>query len=203
MLDMGFIRDVRRIVAMLPRTRQSMLFSATMPGDIVKLVGDMLKAPERVEVAPPSQPIERIDQHVMFVATQDKRAALGRLLQDPAFKRVIVFTRTKHGANKVAEVLGKSGFSAERDPRQQVAERAPASRSSASATARPRSWSPPTSPRAASISTTSPMSSISSCRTSRKAMSTASAAPRAPAPAASPSRWSIRPNRAISSRSNG
>ena len=113
MLDMGFIRDVRRIVSMLPKARQSMLFSATMPDGIVKLVGDMLKNPERVEVAPQSKPIERIDQHVLFADAGEKRQLLARLLADPAFKRVIVFTRTKHGANKVAEVLGKGGFGAE------------------------------------------------------------------------------------------
>ncbi len=113
MLDMGFIRDVRRIVAMLPKQRQSMLFSATMPDDIVKLVGDMLKAPQRVEVTPHSKPTERIDQHVVFAETRQKRQLLGHLLKDPAFKRVIVFTRTKHGANKVAETLGKAGFAAE------------------------------------------------------------------------------------------
>ena len=113
MLDMGFIRDVRRIVSMLPKARQSMLFSATMPDDIVKLVGDMLKNPERIEVAPQSKPIERIDQHVLFADAGEKRQLLARLLEDPAFKRVIVFTRTKHGANKVAEVLGRNGFGAE------------------------------------------------------------------------------------------
>ena len=90
-----------------------MLFSATMPDDIVKLVGDMLKNPERVEVAPQSKPIERIDQHVVFADARQKRQLLAHLLEDPAFKRVIVFTRTKHGANKVAETLGKTGFAAE------------------------------------------------------------------------------------------
>jgi len=113
MLDMGFIRDVRRIVSLLPKQRQSMLFSATMPDDVVKLVGDMLKNPERVEVTPHSRPIERIAQHVVFADAKEKRSLLGHLLKDPAFKRVIVFTRTKHGANKVAEVLARSGFSAE------------------------------------------------------------------------------------------
>ena len=113
MLDMGFIRDVRRIVSMLPRQRQSMLFSATMPDDVVKLVGDMLKNPQRVEVAPQSKPIERIEQHVVFADMKQKRQLLAHLLSDRSFKRVIVFTRTKHGANKVADVLGKSGFVAE------------------------------------------------------------------------------------------
>ncbi len=113
MLDMGFIRDVRRLVSMLPKQRQSMLFSATMPDDVVKLVGDMLKNPVRVEVAPQSKPVERIAQHVLFTDAKAKRQLLAHLLGDAAFQRVIVFTRTKHGANKVAETLEKGGFVAE------------------------------------------------------------------------------------------
>jgi len=113
MLDMGFICDVRRLVSMLPKQRQSMMFSATMPDDVVKLVGDMLKNPVRVEVAPQSKPIERIAQHVLFTDAKAKRQLLAHLLGDAAFKRVIVFTRTKHGANKVAETLEKGGFVAE------------------------------------------------------------------------------------------
>ncbi|MDE2462584.1 MAG: DEAD/DEAH box helicase [Alphaproteobacteria bacterium] len=113
MLDMGFIRDVRRIVAMLPKARQSMLFSATMPDDVVKLVGDMLKEPERIEIVPQSRPAERIEQRVLFAESRQKRSVLARLLRDPDVKRAIVFTRTKHGANKVAEALEKTGFLAE------------------------------------------------------------------------------------------
>lgn len=113
MLDMGFIRDVRRIVAMLPKQRQSMLFSATMPDDIVRLVGDMLKSPERIEVAPQSKPAERVEQHVVFTPMKEKRQLLAHLLRNPDCTRVIVFTRTKHGANRVAETLGKAGFEAE------------------------------------------------------------------------------------------
>jgi ATP-dependent RNA helicase RhlE len=110
MLDMGFIRDVRKIVAMLPKQRQSMLFSATMPDDVVKLVGDMLKSPERIEVSPPTKTADRIDQRVIHIEQKDKRALLSHLLADAAFKRVIVFTRTKHIANRVSEHLEKSGF---------------------------------------------------------------------------------------------
>ena len=113
MLDMGFIRDVRRIVAMLPKQRQSMLFSATMPDDIVRLVGDMLKSPERIEVTPQSKPVDRIEQHVVFAPMKQKRQLLAHLLKDPDCRRVIVFTRTKHGANRVAETLEKTGFTAE------------------------------------------------------------------------------------------
>ena len=109
MLDMGFIRDVRKIVAHLPRERQSMLFSATMPDDIVKLVGDMLKNPERIEVTPQSKTADRIDQKLYYVPAQQKRQLLSELLKDLAMNRVIVFTRTKHGANKVAEHLTRTG----------------------------------------------------------------------------------------------
>jgi ATP-dependent RNA helicase RhlE len=109
MLDMGFIRDVRKIVAMLPKERQSMLFSATMPDDVVKLVGDMLRQPERIEVAPQGRTADRITQKLYFCPAMQKRQLLIELLKDLKMHRVIVFTRTKHGANKVAEHLGKNG----------------------------------------------------------------------------------------------
>ncbi len=113
MLDMGFIRDVRKIVAHLPRERQSMLFSATMPDDIVKLVGDLLKNPERIEVTPQSRTADRIEQKLYYVPAQQKRQLLSSLLQDLALNRVIVFTRTKHGANKVAEHLSRTGVTSD------------------------------------------------------------------------------------------
>ncbi|MGC8535494.1 MAG: DEAD/DEAH box helicase [Rhizomicrobium sp.] len=113
MLDMGFIRDVRRIVALLPKERQSMLFSATMPDDVVKLVGDMLKQPERIEIAPQSRPAERIEQRVLYTEGRQKRGILISLLRNPEVKRAIVFTKTKYGANKVAETLEKAGICAE------------------------------------------------------------------------------------------
>jgi ATP-dependent RNA helicase RhlE len=110
MLDMGFIRDVRKITAMLPKQRQSMLFSATMPDDVVKLVGDMLHQPERIEVAPQGKTADRIEQKLYFVPAPQKRQLLSELLKDLAMNKVIVFTRTKHGANKVAEHLLKNGI---------------------------------------------------------------------------------------------
>jgi ATP-dependent RNA helicase RhlE len=113
MFDMGFIRDVRRIVSYLPRQRQSMLFSATMPGEVSHLVAEILREPARIDISPKAVTTERIDQRVYFVAAQDKRALLQDLLRDETMKRVIVFTRTKHGANKVAEHLGKAGHSTE------------------------------------------------------------------------------------------
>jgi ATP-dependent RNA helicase RhlE len=113
MLDMGFIRDVRRIVGALPKQRQSLLFSATMPGDVVHLAHEMLKDPVRVDVAPPTITADRIEQRLYHVNGQDKRKLLVSLLADPAMARVIVFTRTKHGANKVVEHLEKAGIAAD------------------------------------------------------------------------------------------
>ena len=113
MLDMGFIRDVRKLVALLPRERQSMLFSATMPDDIVKLTHDMLRQPERIEIAPTGKTADRIDQKLYFVPAAQKRQLLSELLKDVALNRVIVFTRTKHGANRVSEHLSRTGVVAE------------------------------------------------------------------------------------------
>ena len=113
MLDMGFVRDVRKIVQALPESRQSLLFSATMPGEIGRLSSEILTDPARVEVTPQATPVERIDQHVYHVDAGGKRALLARLLADPALSRVIVFTRTKHRANRVAAQLDKAGIPAE------------------------------------------------------------------------------------------
>ncbi len=112
MLDMGFIHDVRKIVAALPKARQSLLFSATMPEDISSLAAKLLRNPVRVEVARAGTPVDRIDQKVYYIETSKKRAALAALLQDPALDRVIVFTRTKRGADRVARGLESSGIQA-------------------------------------------------------------------------------------------
>ena len=111
MLDMGFIRDVRKIVALLPKKRQSLLFSATMPNDVAKLAAEMLHAPVRVEVTPEAVTVDKVEQHVHFVETAKKKALLTDLLKDPALSRVIVFTRTKHHANRVSEHLDRAGVS--------------------------------------------------------------------------------------------
>ena len=111
MLDMGFIRDVRKIVAMLPKKRQSLLFSATMPNDVAKLAAEMLHDPLRVEVTPEAVTVDLVDQRVHFVETAQKRALLTSLLKDPALARVLVFTRTKHHANRVSEHLERAGVS--------------------------------------------------------------------------------------------
>jgi ATP-dependent RNA helicase RhlE len=113
MLDMGFIRDVRKIVEALPKKRQTMLFSATMPNDVAHLAAQVLNQPERVEVAPAGVTIDRIDQKVFMVEQQRKKSLLGDLLRDPELSRVIVFTRTKRGANRVAEQLSDTGISAD------------------------------------------------------------------------------------------
>ncbi len=113
MLDMGFVRDVRKIVSALPKTRQSLLFSATMPDEVARLSGEILVDPVRVEVTPQATPIERLEQSIYHVDSAGKRALLASILGDPALSRVIVFTRTKHRANRVAEHLGKCGVAAE------------------------------------------------------------------------------------------
>lgn len=110
MLDLGFIRDIRRIVAALPATRQSSMFSATMPAEVGKLAETLLRDPVRVAIAPVAATIPRIDQQVHFVHQAGKRPLLGRLLQDPALSRVLVFTRTKHGAERLAAELARHGI---------------------------------------------------------------------------------------------
>ena len=112
MLDMGFIRDVRRIVKALPNDRQTLLFSATMPPEIAKLAGEILNDPQRVEIAAKSVAVDRIDQHVHHLDTQTKRTRLTELLAAPEMERVIVFTRTKHGADKVVTHLSRGGIGA-------------------------------------------------------------------------------------------
>ena len=106
MLDMGFIVPIRRIVKFLPRQRQNLFFSATMPAEIGKLAGELLNPdPLRVSVTPSATTVERINQRVLFVEQGRKRALLAELFDDAGFKRVIVFTRTKRGADRVARGL--------------------------------------------------------------------------------------------------
>ncbi len=112
MLDMGFVRDVRRVIAALPKQRQNLLFSATMPPAITELAATFLHDPVRVEVTPQSTTVERIEQTVMFVDRPDKRRLLTDLLRDRAVERAIVFTRTKHGANRLTKQLEKAAITA-------------------------------------------------------------------------------------------
>jgi ATP-dependent RNA helicase RhlE len=111
MLDMGFIHSIREILKMLPKERHNLFFSATMPKEIETLASTMLASPLRVEVTPVSSTAELIQQSVMFVDKSSKKDLLRHILKDPTLKRVIVFTRTKHGANKVVEVLTKNNVS--------------------------------------------------------------------------------------------
>ncbi|HEY1382136.1 MAG TPA: DEAD/DEAH box helicase [Dongiaceae bacterium] len=110
MLDMGFIVPVKRIVAKLPKERQTLLFSATMPQAVTGLAASLLKEPVRVEVTPVATTAERISQRVHFVEKANKRALLQHLLSDQTIARALVFARTKHGANKVADQLGRAGI---------------------------------------------------------------------------------------------
>lgn len=113
MLDMGLGQDVKRIIAKLPKERQTMLFSATMPDEISKLVNSILVKPVKVQVTPVSSTIDIIEQSIYYVNGKNKRALLISLLKDKALESVLVFSRTKHGANKITEVLVKAGIEAE------------------------------------------------------------------------------------------
>jgi len=97
----------------VPKKRHSMLFSATMPDDVAELAGSILHQPVRIDVSPPKRTAENIDQRLYYVEAAHKRALLATLLQDAAFERVLVFTRTKHTANRVAEFLGKNRIAAD------------------------------------------------------------------------------------------
>ena len=112
MLDMGFIHDVRKITARLPKQRQTMFFSATMPPEIKKLADGLLQNPEFVSVTPVSSTAERIEQKLYFIDRGNKRRLLVDCLKDPACDRTLVFSRTKHGANRVVGDLEKAGIQA-------------------------------------------------------------------------------------------
>jgi ATP-dependent RNA helicase RhlE len=113
MLDMGFIMDVKRIVQALPKRRQTLLFSATMPESIRALSQSLLSNPVEVAATPVATSAETVDQRVYYVEKADKRRLLAWLLKDPLIDRALVFTRTKHGANRVAEHLEKAGIAAD------------------------------------------------------------------------------------------
>ncbi|WP_349570915.1 DEAD/DEAH box helicase [Azotobacter salinestris] len=112
MLDMGFIHDVKKVLAKLPPKRQNLLFSATFSADIVNLANKLLHDPERIEVTPPNTTVERIEQRVFRLPASHKRALLAHLVTQGAWEQVLVFTRTKHGANRLAEYLDKHGLPA-------------------------------------------------------------------------------------------
>jgi len=113
MLDMGFIRDIRKIVSKLPAKRQTLMFSATMPADIRQLADSILSNPVRVQVAAKNAAADTVEQSVYFVEKRNKPALLKHVIEQNGMTRALVFTRTKHGADKVARHLSKSGIRAE------------------------------------------------------------------------------------------
>jgi ATP-dependent RNA helicase RhlE len=112
MLDLGFVHALKRIVKLLPRQRQTLLFSATMPRSIAALAEDYLNDPVKVVVAPAATTVELVEQRVVFIPSDRKRDLLSTVLRDPAFARVLVFTRTKHGADRVVRHLAAAGIEA-------------------------------------------------------------------------------------------
>ena len=112
MLDLGFVVPIRKIAAQMSKNRQNLFFSATMPTEIGKLAGELLKDPVQVSVAPQATTVERIDQRVLFIEAQRKRPLLAELFADSNFSRTIVFTRTKRGADRVAKYLNAAGIEA-------------------------------------------------------------------------------------------
>lgn len=113
MLDMGFVHDVKKIIKLLPAKRQSLFFSATMPPAIVTLAGTILRNPSKLEVTPVSSTADTIRQSVFFVDKSDKNSLLLHILKDESIATALVFTRTKHGADKVVKVLRKAGVTSE------------------------------------------------------------------------------------------
>tara|TARA_B110000495_G_C23005525_1_gene593987 strand:- start:43 stop:1356 length:1314 start_codon:yes stop_codon:yes gene_type:complete len=112
MLDMGFIRDIEKVIKLLPKKRQNLLFSATMPKSIAKLAGSFLNNAIMVDVSPKEMTVDRIKQKIMFLKKADKRRLLVQLIKDERVQRGIVFTRTKHGANRLVKQLDQSNISA-------------------------------------------------------------------------------------------
>lgn len=111
MLDMGFFNDVKKIIKKLPKERQTLLFSATMPSDISKLANSLLKNPAKVEVTPEASTVDKIEQKINFVERSNKPLLLASILKDKSIEKVLVFTRTKHGANRVVKHLDKISVS--------------------------------------------------------------------------------------------
>ena len=110
MLDMGFIHDIKKLLPKLPKDKQTLFFSATMPKTIASLSSSILKNPVRVEVAPVSSVVDIIDQRIYFVEKQEKKDLLVNLLKEGQTQSVLVFSRTKHGADKIARILTKAGI---------------------------------------------------------------------------------------------
>ena len=112
MLDMGFIRDIKKILKILPRKRQNLLFSATMPTSIANLANSFLNDAQMVDLSPKEITVERIEQSILFVRKEDKRKLIVNMIKENNVKKGIVFTRTKHGANRLVKQLDKAGIEA-------------------------------------------------------------------------------------------
>ena len=139
MLDLGFIHALKRIVSLVPPKRQTLFFSATMPKAIKQLADAYLHQPGRSRRSTPAATtVERIDQSVTFVNQAEKTALLTLFLQTDPVERALVFSRTKHGADKIVRQLAAAGIARQRDPRQQVASRSASGRSPRSSRARCR-----------------------------------------------------------------
>jgi ATP-dependent RNA helicase RhlE len=113
MLDMGFIHDVKKVISKLPVKKQTLFFSATMPPEIARLANSILNNPAKVEVTPPSSTVDKIEQRIFYVDKVDKPSLLLHLLKDDNIKTALVFTRTKHGADKVAKLLKRENIFAD------------------------------------------------------------------------------------------
>ena len=170
MLDMGFIRDIRRILALLPARRQNLLFSATFSDEIRGLADGLLHLPASVQIARRNSAIELVRQVVYPVDRERKRELLSYLIRSGRIDRALVFTRTKHGANRLAEQLGQDGISA-------AAIHGNKSQGQRVRALGSRSWWPPRSPPEASTSRACPTSSTSSCRRWPRTTSTGSVEP--------------------------
>jgi ATP-dependent RNA helicase RhlE len=113
MLDMGFVQDVKKIISKLPSQRQTLFFSATMPPEILQLANTLLKQPVKVEVTPPATTADLVQQVLYYVEKHNKRSLLIHLLKDDSIKTMLVFARTKHGADRIAKDLNRTGIRAE------------------------------------------------------------------------------------------
>ena len=188
MLDMGFINDIRKIIKLLPQKRQNLLFSATYSDDIRGLAERLLHDPLSIQVAPRNAPIELVEQRAYRVQKEQKRHLLVHLIQEGQWRQVLIFTRTKHGANRLTQQLEAAGMQA----RPSTATRAKpheSKRSTCSSADKSPHWWRRRSPRAASTSRSCRRWSTTNCPMCRKTTCTASAAPGAPVPPAKPCRW--------------
>ena len=202
MFDMGFIDDVRRIIDTLPEERQTMLFSATMPPEVQQLAAGVQKDPQMIQIGEQCNPIETITQHVHAVLRQQKLDLLLHMLQNRPMHSVLVFSRTKHGADKIHRKLEHAGIVGDRAALRAVPVAASACPRRLQETANTRSWSPPTSPPAGSTCGASRMSSISTYPCTRGITSTGSAAPEGPRPQAMRSRSWLPMSRSTCTRSS-